>query len=302
MANKYLYLIFLIIFNFNVHAKVKGSYYEFGVKNGSWGLLGDDEGIEFKDQIFKSVNISLDAEDFVVGLFIDMGEDSKKAKSLGANIGFKDWGLYYESGKVNGNFVSNSRLDIQNSGEFINDYTYVAFYSPTKYGNVGGESGFGYVEYTMPLQSEYNYGSSNTIVFVDPAAKITNFGYYMAFDALKNYMEYGKTGFALTTRTIIGFGLTKPSDRKDAALKSAAGTIKVEKEAELNAAAVSTFRYGFITALKNDKYNYGFEIGYEFRMHGTIMSLGDADLNYQINPGNQFNFLYGPYIRFAMKL
>lgn len=115
-------------------------------------------------------------------------------------------------------------------------------------------------------------------------------------------MEYSKQGFAATSRSIIGLGFTDSSDEKVAAIKAASGLSEVTMGEELNASAVSTIRYGYIYAKKNDKYNYGLEIGYEVRMHGTIMSLGDADLNKQINPGNQFNFLYGPYIRFAMNM
>lgn len=301
-GDKMKFLVILLLLSFSSFSKVKSTYYDFGIKNGTWNVMGEDEGIEFKDQQFKSINVSLDADDYAIGLFIDMGEDTKKAKSFGANLGFKNWGLYYETGKINGQFKSHTRLDLQNSGEFVNDYTYIAFYKPNKWGNVGGETGWAYVKYTMPLQSEYNYGSFNTLVFVDPKAEITNFGYYMSFNSLRNYMTYGKSGFASSTTSIIGLGFTKSSTEKDAAIKSAAGTSEVKHEGELNGSAVSTFRYGYIYAKKNDKYNYGFEIGYEFRMHGTIMSLGDSDLNNHVNPGNQFNFLYGPYLRFAMKM
>lgn len=264
----------------------------------SWDQLSSStDGFDYQDDSYKTVDFTFKAsKNFAVSALIDLSNEEKDATRLALNIGFEDWGAIIEKGQVYGDFKTDSDLDIQNRGRFDYEYTEYVIYK-------GQESkmGIGYINYIMPTKSEVEYGINDKVEFVDPEVEYKTFGYYMGYDNLRKYMNYKTNQSAklfLSTSVILGLTSVTPSETHKSSIKSDIGRNPIY-DSELHLGTMSEFTPGILWTRRYGSMGFGLSVGYQVRIHGTIMPLGDNDEKYAVNPGTAMNILHGPFIRLA---
>ncbi|MGK0366913.1 MAG: hypothetical protein ACI9QD_000043 [Thermoproteota archaeon] len=280
-------------------AKERKYYASYKMSPVSW-YLTETDGLDYIEETHTTLDFSMSFDNWSLSMIMDMGEDTEKTKSIAANIGFGKWNMVVEKGKISGEISAHERVDVNPVvSEFSNDYKLIGFYKTDQ-----AFSGFGYLNFKMPLHSEVNYydsGASESMTksFIDPEAEVTVLGWYHQTDTLKKKMRYKSyAGFDASVYGLVGMCYVENSDIMKATLEVLAGD-PIDMGGELSFGASSHFSWGFVMTKVTDEYDWGFEIGYEFKVQGTIMSLGDSDLNFGTDPGAFFAIPHGPYVRFA---
>ncbi|MCB9062844.1 MAG: hypothetical protein H6622_15085 [Halobacteriovoraceae bacterium] len=276
-------------------------YASLALRQNSWTTLSGGEGVEIESSIYKTADFTVrSADNWAVGLALDLGDSENKAQKIAANIGLGNWGFIIEQGDIKGKFLTYDRLSYQNTGTFEFDYKKYVIYSGKEF-----KTGGAYVEWNMPSEAKIEWGTSKTneITFFTQKTNYKLIGYFMEYDQLRYVMQYPNSSknnsINFSTSVIIGFMQVEPLEVNNSKILSLTGNNpKFDKEASVG--TMSEARLAYIYAAKKEKYTWGLQLGYMARMHGSAMELGDNDMNYTVNPDIELHVSHGPYLRFAM--
>ena len=283
--------------NKNNQEKNFGYNIEFGLKSLTWkDESGLHDSTDYDPTIFKSLGFSLNSgKHWSLNMFMDFSEDSDLFMKYGANLGFKEYGITYETGDLKADFVYNDDLDFQpNESGFNGDFKLTAVWRNFTYSSMG----IGLAEWNMPLEASVNQSGPNPQVrFIDPDVGIKIFGFYGRTNELRDFAMSGDTGgkFNIESQMIFGFADISPSDKEVDRVAVITGS-RPSTDSRTTLAAYLEVRPGYHLKIKE---GMALAFVYQLNMYYTL----DLELSSDA-PDNEvytefFGFIHGPGIYFS---